>query len=72
MYNGSPKDAKDQGTLRLGFSAYVWLCFLHKVIYSFSVDMIRLDGLRDDYVSRQALGAYQVVCAVMDPFGVSP
>ena len=34
--------------------------------------MIRLDGLRDDYVSRQALGAYQVVCADMDLFEVSP
>ena len=45
---------------------------LHKVIFSFLVDMIRLGGLKDDYVSRQFLSDCQIVCAVMDLFGLSP
>lgn len=34
--------------------------------------MIRLGGLRDDYVSGQSLVACQIVCTVMDLFGLSP
>ena len=34
--------------------------------------MISLGCLRGDYVSGQSLGAYQIICAVIELFGMSP
>ena len=36
------------------------------------MDMISLGCLKGDYVSGQSLGAYRIICAVMDLFGMSP
>ena len=34
--------------------------------------MISLGCLKGDYVSGQSLGAYQIICAVIELFGMSP